>query len=99
MDIAPSAPIEDVNNNEYDGHNETGMVRHDETNNVNEQASVPPAYGSEGNIVPGMADEKEVGLWLKSIDYDYFDEYYHCFVDHGFDKERVIKTMSIDDLK
>ena len=53
--------------------------------------------------MPGMVDaameNDEVGVWLREINIKYFDEYYHCFVDNGFDTERVIKTMTDDDLR
>merc|ERR1712154_529927 len=100
MDIAPSAPIEDI---EGDGNADAYNEGYDdEANDLNEQPSAPPAYEAyemEVNVVPGMDEEKEVGHWLKAIHSDYFEEYYNYFVDNGFDTKRVIKTMNDEDLK
>ena len=48
---------------------------------------------------PDIDDKDEVAIWLKSIDDEYYDKYYQSFMQNGFDKLKLIQTLTDNDLR
>eukprot|EP01084_Bolivina_argentea_P255542 429839_1 len=70
--------------------------------------SAPPKYEDVAVSIPAVdvqiehpsnRNTDEIKLWLKSIDETYYTNYFHVFVQNGFDSMELIKTLSDQDLK
>lgn len=84
--------VDNINNNE----DNTEQLHKEINNEVSNQNR------SNNGIIegePDIDDEDEVATWLKSIGDEYYDKYYPLFMQNGFDKLKLIETLTDNDLR
>ena len=70
-------------------------------NNNNKPIHNGPGWSPQGSfaIREESNGNNEVGVFLKSIDEDFYTDYYYLFNSNGFDKMEALRTLTDNDLR